>query len=52
MDERVVLPMCSLGEMVQNKWLQHFGNKMICLYEATVGELIHAFMQIANTCCG
>jgi hypothetical protein len=33
---------------MHNKWLQQSGNKMTCLYEATVDDLICAFMQIAN----
>ena len=48
MDERAKIPTCNLVETVHNKWFQQSGNKMICLYETTVDDLIHAFMQIAN----
>ena len=48
MDERAEMPTCNLAETVHNKWLQQSGNKMTCLYEATVDDLIRAFMQIAN----
>ena len=37
-----------LAETIHNKWLQQSGNKMTCLYEATVDDMIRAFMQIAN----
>ena len=39
---------CNLVETVHNKWLQQFGNKMTCLYKATVDDMIRAFMQITN----
>ena len=48
MDERVEMPTCNLGETMHNKWLQQSGNKMNCLYEATMDNLIRAFMEIAN----
>ena len=48
MDKRAEMPTCNLTETVHNKWLQQFGNKMTCLYEATVDDLICVFMQIAN----
>ena len=44
MDDRAEMPMYNLAEPVHNKWLQQFGNKMTCLYEATVDDLISAFM--------
>jgi hypothetical protein len=47
-DERAEMPTCNLAETMHNKWLQQSGNKMTCLYEATVDDLIRAFMQIAN----
>ena len=47
-EERTEMPTCNLAEIVHNKWLQQSGNKMICLYEATVDDMIRAFMQIAN----
>jgi hypothetical protein len=47
-DERVEMPTCNLAETMHNKWLQQSGNKMTCLYQATVDDLICAFMQIAN----
>ena len=47
-DERAEMPTCNLVEIVHNKWLQQSGNKMTCMYEATVDDMIRAFMQIAN----
>ena len=47
-EERAEMPTCNLAETVHNKWLQQSGNKMTCLYEATVDDMIRAFMQIAN----
>ena len=46
--ERAEMPTCYLAETVHNEWLQQSGNKMICLYEATVDDMFRAFMQIAN----
>jgi PHP family Zn ribbon phosphoesterase len=48
MDERAEMPTCNLTGTMHNKWLQQFGNKMTCLYEATLDDLIHAFMHITN----
>ena len=48
MDERAKMPTCNLVKTVHNKWFQQFGNKITCLYKATVDDLICAFMQIAN----
>ena len=48
MDERAKMPTCNLAETMDNKWLEQFGNKMTCLYEATVDDLICAFMHITN----
>ena len=42
------MPTCNLAETIHNKWLQQFGNKMSCLYEATVDDMIRAFVHIAN----
>lgn len=39
---------CNLVEIVHNKWLQQADNKMICLYETMVDDLICAFMQFEN----
>jgi hypothetical protein len=39
---------CNLEETVHNKWLQQSGNKMTCLYETIVDDIIHVFMKIAN----
>ena len=47
-EKRAEMPTCNLAGTVHNKWLQQFGNKMTCLYEATVDDMIRAFMQIAN----
>jgi hypothetical protein len=41
-------PTCNLVETVHNKWLQRSGKNMTCLYEATVDDMIRAFMQIAT----
>ena len=48
MDEHAELPKCNLAETMHNEWLQQSENKMICMYEATVDDLIRAFIQIAN----
>jgi hypothetical protein len=42
------MPTCNLAETIHNKWLQQSGNKMTCLYEATMNAMIRAFMQITN----
>ena len=47
-EERAKMPTCNLAEIVHNKWLQRSGNKLTCLYTATVDDMIRAFMQIAN----
>ena len=47
-EERAEMPTCNLAETVHNKWLQQSGNKMTCLYETTVDDMIRAFMQTAN----
>lgn len=47
-DEWVKMPTCNLAETVHNKWLQKPGNKMTSLYEATVDDMIYAFMQMSN----
>ena len=36
---------CNFVEMVDNKWLQQSGNKMTCLYKATIDDIIHAFVH-------
>lgn len=48
MDKCVDMSMCNLVETVHNKWLQQSGNEMTSLYEATMDNLIHKFMQITN----
>lgn len=48
MKECTKMPTCNLAEIVHNKWLQQSNNKMTCLYEVIVNDLIFAFMQIAN----
>lgn len=40
--------MCDLATMVHNKWFHYSGNKMICLYGATMDDMIHVLMNIAN----
>ena len=47
-DERAEMPTRNLAEIVPNKWLQQSSNKMTCLHETTVDDMIRAFMQIAN----
>ena len=42
------MPTCNLAEIVHNKWLQQFGNKMTYLYEATMDDMICAFMQTTH----
>jgi hypothetical protein len=42
------MPTCNLADTVHNKCLQQFGNKMTCLYEAIVDDMIRVFMQIGN----
>ena len=42
------MPSCNLAKTVHNRWLQQSGNQMTCLYEATVDDLIRAFMQTTN----
>ena len=39
---------CNLAETIHNKWFQESGNKMICFYEATMNDMIYAFIQIIN----
>lgn len=46
--ERPKMPTSNLAKIVHNKWLQQSGNKMTCLYEATIDDLILPFMQIKN----
>ena len=47
-EKRTEMPTCNLAENIYNKWLQQSGNKMICLYETTVDDMIRVFMQFAN----
>ncbi len=42
------MPSCNLAETVHHKWLMQSGNSMESVYEATVEDLIRAFMQITN----
>ena len=37
---------CNLAKTVHNKWLQGSNNKMICLYEAIVDNMVCTYMQI------
>ena len=48
LDERADMPSCNLAETIHNRWLQQSGNQMTCLYEATVDDLIRAFIQTTN----
>ena len=53
-NEHVEMPTCNLIEAVHNKWLQQFGNKVICLYKVTclykamVDDSIYAYMHITS----
>ena len=42
------IPTFNLAKPMHNEWLQHSGNKMICLYKMTMANLIHVFIQVAN----
>lgn len=46
--ERLKIPTSNLVETVYNKWLQQSNNKMTCMYEATVDDLIRAFMHMTS----
>ena len=48
MNEYAEMPTCNLAETVHNKWLQKSENKMTCLYEGTVDDLICALMHFPN----
>lgn len=48
MEQCAEMPTYNLAKMMHNKWLQPSGNKMTCLYEAMIDDMIRAFMQIAN----
>lgn len=41
------MPRCNLANLEHTTYLQHPCNKMTCLYEATIEDMIWAFMQIA-----
>lgn len=43
-DECVEMPTWNLAEAVHKKWLERYANNMTCLYEATVDDMICAFM--------
>lgn len=45
MDKRAKIPTYNLIETVHNKWLQQSQNKMICLCEETVDDLIRVSIQ-------
>lgn len=47
-DQHVKMPTYNFVEMVHNKWLQYFGNKMTCLYEVIEDDIICMFMQVEN----
>ena len=36
---------CNLAKMVHNKWLQQYGNKIICLYKVRVDDIVRDFMH-------
>ena len=48
-EECAKMPTCNLAETVHNKWLQQFWHKMTCLYEATLDDMVHAFMLFGST---
>lgn len=39
---------CHLVERTYHTWLMQLGNKMACVYEAIVDDLLWAFMQTIN----
>lgn len=47
LEECVEMPTCNFAKTVHNKWLEQYVNKIICLYKATMDDLIGAFMHIA-----
>jgi hypothetical protein len=42
------MPSCNLVERIYHTWLKQLGNKMACVYEAIVVDLVRAFMQTIN----
>lgn len=48
MDERAIIPMCNIAKTMHNEWFQQSRNNITFMYEATMDDLICAFMQIAN----
>lgn len=47
-EQHVEMPTCSLGKTMHNKWQQQPCSKMLCLYEATMDDMICGVMQITN----
>ena len=47
-EQHAMIHTCNLAETMHNKWLHHSCKKMTCLYEATVDDMIWAFMQITK----
>ena len=43
------MPSCNLAKSVHHKWLMQSGNTMECIYEATMDDMVRAFMQITNS---
>ena len=53
--EEGAVPTCNLSEIVHNKWLQTFGEKMIDMYHATIDDFTRAALQSLfyfNYLCG
>ena len=48
MEQRAEMPTCNLAETIHHKWNTQSGNSMQSIYEATLHDLICAFMQITN----
>ena len=42
------MPTCNLVEILHNQWLKKYDTKRICLYKATMDDMIDVFIQIAN----
>lgn len=44
------MPLCNLAKIMHQKWLTQSRNKMTCIYEATMYDMIRVFIQISNYC--
>lgn len=48
LEEIAEVPTCNLAETIHSTMKRASGNKMTCPYEATIHDMIRAFMQITN----